>query len=64
LFKTISNRDFKKLKDAEGASQGRIRFFENPKIGMSDPKFDECSLIVEKPNYEITIEVFYKGNGT
>ena len=39
-------------------------FSGNPKIGMSPPKFEECSFTIDKPLTKITIEVRYMGKGT
>jgi uncharacterized protein (DUF2141 family) len=39
-------------------------FSQNPKVGMTAPKFEECSFVVDKPYFEITIEVIYMGKGT
>ena len=39
-------------------------FSGNPKIGISPPKFEECSFTIDKPLTKITIEVRYMGKGT
>ncbi|MFO7670248.1 MAG: DUF2141 domain-containing protein [Bacteroidales bacterium] len=39
-------------------------FSRNPKVGITAPKFEECSFVVDKPHHEITIKVIYKLKGT
>ena len=39
-------------------------FSKNPKVGMSVPKFKECSFVVDTTVVELVVEVIYKGKGT
>ncbi len=39
-------------------------FSQNPRVGMSVPKFEECSFVVDTTLVELTIDVIYKGKGT
>jgi len=39
-------------------------FSRNPRVGMSAPKFDECSFIVDTTIVELSVEVIYKGKGS
>jgi len=39
-------------------------FSQNPKVGMTTPKYEECSFVIDQPLKKITIEVKYMGKGT
>ena len=47
-----------------GLPREGFAFSRNPKVGMSVPKFEECSFIVDTSIVELTVEVIYKGKGT
>jgi uncharacterized protein (DUF2141 family) len=47
-----------------GLPREGFAFSRNPKVGMSVPKFDECSFIVDTTVVELVVEVIYKGKGT
>jgi uncharacterized protein (DUF2141 family) len=38
-------------------------FSGNPRVGMSTPKFDECSFKVDQPLVKITLNTIYMGKG-
>ena len=46
-----------------GIPQEGFGFSRNPKIGISPPKFEECSFRIDGPVKKITIEVRYMGKG-
>ena len=39
-------------------------FSKNPHVGMTVPKFDECSFVVDTSFVELVVDVIYKGKGT
>lgn len=47
-----------------GLPREGFAFSRNPKVGMSVPKFKECSFIVDTSFVELSVEVIYKGKGT
>ena len=47
-----------------GLPREGFAFSRNPKVGMSVPKFDECSFLVDTMVVELVVEVIYKGKGT
>ena len=47
-----------------GLPREGFAFSRNPKVGMSVPKFEECSFVVDTSFVELTVEVIYKGKGT
>ncbi len=38
-------------------------FSKNPRVGLSPPKFEECSFKLDKPMQQITIDLRYMGKG-
>ena len=44
-----------------GVPKEGFGFSNNPKVGMSAPKFEECSFIIDQPVKKITIQINYLG---
>ena len=44
-----------------GVPKEGFGFSNNPKVGMSTPKFEECAFIIDQPVKKITIQINYLG---
>lgn len=53
-----------KMEKMMGLPREGFGFSRNPKVGMSVPKFEECSFEVDQPLIQLTVDVIYKGKGT
>lgn len=47
-----------------GLPREGFAFSNNPHVGMSVPKFEECSFEVDTSFIELVVDVIYKGKGT
>lgn len=47
-----------------GLPREGFAFSKNPHVGMSVPKFEECSFEVDTCIVELVVDVIYKGKGT